>query len=348
MPRDGQSLPKRHPLFYRARHWMIKDKVKTGIPGIDSMLEGGLIPGRPYVVSGTSGSGKTAVAIKFLLEGAAAGEQVLYVAIDEPPNEVKANMESFGWDLSSVYVFDATPDILSYDKTPVRDVSTERKVTSFKNIATTIRRTSEKGPADITVNTVQEILKQEMKVRKYTRIVIDSVTSLRRFYIRTSEEYLALQSFFRLLSDLGITAILTVQLPEIPKPDAESHMSRGEVRLHKWLDGKGLQRGVTIEKFRGSSHDVSMRPLKLSDDGVSVRVVTPKKRGEKKEDAGEAEPKDAEPAVGEPSSEAPETAPAEAETAPQAEPAPPEEPQDATMPEPPPPDDNGNGGGGEA
>jgi len=318
---------------------MIKEKVKTGIPGIDNMLEGGLIPGRPYVVSGTSGTGKTAVAMRFLLEGASAGEQVLYVAMDEPPNEVKANMESFGWDISAVYVFDATPDILSYDKTPVRDVSTERKVCTFKAIAPSIRRTSEKGPADITINTVQEILKQEMKVRKYTRIVIDSVTSLRRFYIRTSEEYLALQSFFRLLSDLGITAVLTVQLPEVPKPDAESLMARGEIRLHKWFDGKGLVRGVTVEKIRGSSHDATKTTLKLTAEGVSVRLTTPKKRGEVKK----AEPVEQEPTPDAVQQTPPEEVKAPVEPAPVAPPA-----QDVSQPEPPPPDDNGTPGGGEA
>jgi KaiC/GvpD/RAD55 family RecA-like ATPase len=318
---------------------MIKEKVKTGIPGIDNMLEGGLIPGRPYVVSGTSGTGKTAVAMRFLLEGASAGEQVLYVAMDEPPNEVKANMESFGWDISAIYVFDATPDILSYDKTPVRDVSTERKVCTFRAVAPSIRRTSEKGPGDITINTVQEILKQEMKVRKYTRIVIDSVTSLRRFYIRTSEEYLALQSFFRLLSDMGITAVLTVQLPEVSKPDAESLMARGEIRLHKWFDGKGLARGVTIEKFRGSSHDATMRPLRLTAEGVSVRLAAPKKRGEAKK----TEPAEQAPVPDGSQEATPDDTKARAEPT-QASPP----PQETSFPEPPPPDDNGNQGGGQA
>lgn len=313
---------------------MIKEKVKTGIPGIDNMLEGGLIPGRPYVVSGTSGTGKTAVAMRFLLEGVMAGEQVLYVAIDEPPNEVRTNMESFGWDISAVHVFDATSDILSYDVTPVRDVSTERKVTTFKMLSTAIRRTSDKGPADISVNTIQEILKQEMKVRRYSRVVIDSVTSLRRFYIRTSEEYLALQSFFRLLSDLGITTILTVHLPEKAKSEAESHMARGEVRLHKWFDSKGLARGVNIEKFRGSYHDHSMRPLKLSEEGVSVKLAAPKKRGDlKKAEPDEAEARP-EAANGPPKEN---KGADEAPPAPQAAAAPTPEP-------PPPPPENGDGG----
>jgi KaiC/GvpD/RAD55 family RecA-like ATPase len=299
---------------------MIREKVKVGIPGIDNMLEGGLIPGRPYVVSGASGTGKTSVAMKFLLEGAAAGEHVLYVAIDEPPNEVRANMRSFGWDVAKVHVFDATSDILSYDKTPVRDVSTERKVVLFGSVPSNIRRTSEKGPADITINTIQEILKQEMKVRRYSRVVIDSVTSLRTFYIRTSEEYMALQSFFRLLSDLDITTLLTVQLPDTPRPDAESHMARGEIRLHKWLDGRGLVRGVTVEKFRGSYHDHSMRPLKFTDEGLSVKLAAPRRRGEQRKAETEEGP-------GADVEEAPSGAPS-------AEPP---------QPEPPPPDDGAGG-----
>lgn len=324
---DCQSTTLKDPALASEREWMIKEKVKTGIAGIDAMLEGGLIPGRPYVLSGTSGTGKTAVAMRFLLEGAAAGENVLYVAIDEPPNEVRANMRSFGWDISGVHVFDATSDILSYDKTPVRDVSTERKVTLFKNVPDAIRRTSEKGPADITVNTIQEILKQEMKVRKYSRVVVDSVTSLRRFYIRTSEEYLALQSFFRLLSDLGMTTVLTVQLPEVSTPDAESHMARGEIRLHKWFDGKGLARGVTVEKFRGSFHDHSVRPFKLSKDGVSVRAAAHKKRSEPRK-AGHGE--DGKPAHAVADSKAAKTATVSVEV----------------LPEPPPPDDFDQNGGG--
>lgn len=314
---------------------MIKEKAKTGIPGIDNMLEGGLIPGRPYVVSGTAGTGKTAVSIRFLLEGVMAGEQVLYVAIDEPPNEVRANMESFGWDVSEIHVFDATSDILSYDKTPVRDVSTERKVTTFKMLPVPIRRTSEKGPADISVNTIQEILKQEMKVRKYSRVVIDSVTALRRFYIRTSEEYLALQSFFRLMSDLGITTILTVQLPEQTRSEPESHMARGEIRLHKWFDAKGLVRGVNIEKYRGSSHDHSMRPVKLSGDGVAVRVAGGKKRADHKKpesDQGEAQT--------EPKRKGPEEDRPEKDQPP---PAPPPPQGNSQEPPPPPPDDMDGG-----
>lgn len=257
---------------------MIKDKIETGIPGLDEMLDGGLIPGRTYIVSGASGTGKTTLCMQFLLKGAMQGERVLYMALDEPPNEVKRNMANLGWDLATVQVFDATPDVMSYDKTPVRDVSTEREVRYFKEIPDRIRVTSDKSPADISINTVQEMLKQEMKVRRYTRVVVDSLTSLRYFYIKTSEENASMISFFRLLSDLGVTTLATVQTPDIAKPDVEAHMARGEIHLHKWLDARGLMRGVTIEKYRGSAHDPQLRSMKITSDGIEVKQNAPEKK----------------------------------------------------------------------
>lgn len=264
---------------------MIKEKVKTGVPGLDEMLEGGLIPGRTYVVSGASGTGKTTLAMQFLLEGTKKGERVMYVSLDEPPNEVKQNMRSFGWDIARVQVFDATPDILSYDKTPVRDVSTERKVEYFSDVSDLIRKTSDRAPVDMSISTLQEMLKQEMKVRKYARVVIDSFTSLRYFYIRTSEENSSLISFLRVLADLGVTCVVTVHLPEVAKVDVEAHMARGEIRLHKWFDGRGLMRGITVEKYRGSPHDHRLRPMKITDGGIVIKSMPSEKGSEQRDDS---------------------------------------------------------------
>lgn len=282
---------------------MIKEKVKTGVPGLDDMLEGGLIPARAYIVSGTTGSGKTTLAMQFLLEGVRQGERVVYVCLDEPPNEVKSDMRSYGWDIGRVQVFDATPDIMSYDKTPVRDVSTERRIIYFKDVPDSIRLTSERSPVDMTINTIQEILKQEMKERRYSRVVIDSLTSLRYFYIRTSEENSSMMSFLRLLSDLEVTSLLTLHLPEVSKPDVEVHVARGEIRLHKWIDGRGLVRGVTIEKYRGSSHDHRLRFMRITSEGVVVKplpqekTARPVEGGEGNEEDEPPVPQDDEPAT---------------------------------------------------
>ncbi len=305
---------------------MLKEKVKTGVPGLDEMLEGGLIAGRSYIVSGTSGTGKTILSMQFLLEGTQKGERVIYVALDEPPNEVRSNMEALGWDIGRIQVFDATPDVMNYDKTPVRDVSTERKVIYFKDIPGTIRLTSEKSPADMTINTLQELLKQEMRTRAYSRIVVDSLTSLKHFYIRTSEQNAVMMSFFRTLSDLGVTSLLTVQLPEVPKADVEAHVSRGEIRLHKWFDGRGLVRGVTIEKYRGSSHDPRLRLMKITDEGITIKQMadeTPEASKPQTDVKAEPSAPAPEPATSVPDPPPPPPLPAQPEAEPQARADPP-------------------------
>ena len=331
---------------------MIRERATFGIAGLDEMLDDGLLVGRPYVVSGTTGTGKTTVCMQFLLEGAKNGERVLYVAVDEPPNEVRANMEKYGWDLSGVSVLDGTPDILNYDKTPVRDVSSERRVTSLGTVGDSIRRTSEKGPSDVTINTIQELIKQEFKERKYSRLVIDSLTSLKFFYIRTSEEFAVLQSFFRTLSDLGVTSLLAVEVPEISRPGIESQLARGEIRLHRWFDGRGLMRGVTVEKYRGSSHESRMQHMKFTPGGVEVTgsgkprgkpKTEPKPKPEKVGEARDAKGAEKTPEVSVVSGKT-EPKPVGETVATPAKDEPRKEPQEEP-PLPPPPPDMDDGGG---
>src|SRR5881409_4325023 len=92
------------------------DRISTGVAGLDTMLGGGLIPRRPYVVSGPTGSGKTILAMHFLAEGLSRGESGLMVTLDEPPNEVKSNLNAFGWNLDRLKMLDATPDIKAHKR----------------------------------------------------------------------------------------------------------------------------------------------------------------------------------------------------------------------------------------
>jgi hypothetical protein len=85
------------------------ERVSTGVPGLDEMLGGGLIPGRPYVVSGTTGSGKTILAVQFLHQGVKQGERALLVAIDEPPAEIRENVRALGWDVGKIRILDVHP-----------------------------------------------------------------------------------------------------------------------------------------------------------------------------------------------------------------------------------------------
>src|SRR5580658_8285792 len=106
------------------------DRVATGIPGLDRMLGGGLRKGRPYLITGGSGSGKSLLGLTFLLEGLRLGEEVLLVAVDEPPNEIMENVLAFGWDLSAVRTLDANPGTRAIKR--MNDVQEIRALSDLK------------------------------------------------------------------------------------------------------------------------------------------------------------------------------------------------------------------------
>src|SRR2546428_12865451 len=87
------------------------DRISTGVAGLDTMLGGGLIPRRPYVVSGPTGSGKTILAMHFLAEGLGRGEAGPMVTLDEPPDEVNTNLNPLRLHLDRPKMLRATPDM---------------------------------------------------------------------------------------------------------------------------------------------------------------------------------------------------------------------------------------------
>jgi KaiC/GvpD/RAD55 family RecA-like ATPase len=246
-------------------------RVRTGIRGLDAMLSGGLYPGRPYIISGPLGSGKTTLCLQFLFEGVKNGESVLYVSIDTPPNEVKFNAGSFGWDLHRIDVLDATSDIRRLEPTPVLDITSKSKISRMSDIPDEIRKTPDFESVVITVHSLQQTLKQITDRTNYTRLVIDSITGLKYFCMEGLDEATAVQSFMRFLSERKITTLLTVELPEAPTNiPPEVFLARGEIRLHKWRVHGELKRGISIELFRGSRHEESISPMEIGKKGIVV------------------------------------------------------------------------------
>ncbi len=248
-------------------------RVSTGIPGLDRMLGGGLLEGRPYLLTGGSGSGKSLIGLRFLLEGLRLGEQVLMVAVDEPPAEILDNVRTFGWDLSAVRTLDANPGQQKIKR--MNDVQEIRALGDLKSMRD-IQADRGKSPDadDISIQSIHLKLRQQMLAGDFRRVLVDSMTGIRRFAMKQSGELQAerteIQSLLRFLSERNVTTIITAQPPALGVLTPEEVLGRGEVVLtRKWIGDRSV-RQIKILRMRGSAHDLERRPFTITNEGVVV------------------------------------------------------------------------------
>src|SRR6185312_4522646 len=90
-------------------------RISTGSAGLDDILGGGLDPNRLYLYEGRPGTGKTTIALQFLLEGVRRGERVLYVTLSETSRELKLVAKRHGWSVEGIDIFELAPAQTSLD-----------------------------------------------------------------------------------------------------------------------------------------------------------------------------------------------------------------------------------------
>src|SRR5256886_13839138 len=105
------------------------------------------------------------------LEG---GERCLFVALEEPSNDLKINMRGFRWNLDDLAVLDANSDIRRFEPTPILEISTEEEPAKMRAIGERIRKTPDFESKEVTVHSLQQLLKNLFLKRNYERVVIDS------------------------------------------------------------------------------------------------------------------------------------------------------------------------------
>ncbi|MEM2839046.1 MAG: ATPase domain-containing protein [Thermoplasmata archaeon] len=258
-------------------------RITTGTPGLDRLLGGGLLPGGVYSIIGPPGTGKSILGVQFLIEGIKRGENAFLVSVDEPPCEVRENMQKmFGDNFDKIFVLDGTLEMKHYEITPLRDVTIVRRAEQFRSVFPEIPNSIDVRNPDLTVSSLQEMIKVEAREKKISRLVIDSVTAIKLFMMPTSERNQFVQSFMRFLCDLGISTLITIHENDASDPEAskiEQMMSRGVIRLHRWYQPNGFKLGISVDKFRGSEHDETINRAKITPIGLQV-MERPRSGGE--------------------------------------------------------------------
>ncbi len=216
--------------------------------------------------------------MQFIMDGMKEGESCILVAIDEPPNEIKSNMAHFGWSLDRLRILDATPDIRSHSKSKsIIDVGTTLDVRSMDQV-TEMRKSQKLRVMEVSIHSVQKMLKQEFQEHfkatgnRYSRVVIDSMTSLKMFGMKGEDRAILIQSFMRFLSELEVTSLIISELPKPTVLKTEFLLARGEIRLHKWFESNAVRRAISIEKLRGSLFDDAIRPMIIGSEGIFVQA----------------------------------------------------------------------------
>lgn len=224
-------------------------RISTGVEGLDEMLQGGLIPGRTYLVKGGPGSGKTTLGVQFIMEGVKNGEKCLYMTLEESPKSLKENVAKFGFylDHPNVMLIDARPGVTDMDNLFLDDF--HAKLTqNFEGM----------------IKSVEELLQSW----EYSRVAIDPITMM-KITLKDELDYRRLfLRFLEVLDRYNVTALFTA---ELISTDIEEYMASGviELRTIETSTGRTL-RGIKITKFRGSGFDDEMRPYSITERGMEV------------------------------------------------------------------------------
>ncbi|MCK5238589.1 MAG: AAA family ATPase [Candidatus Thorarchaeota archaeon] len=233
------------------------DRVKTGIPGLDELIEGGFPRGDTILVAGKAGTGKTILANQFLYNGAILyDEPGVLVTLEESPVAIKRNMMRFGMDLD---------DLVKKGLLSIADLSPSKEIARVKM--------GEYPSFDLS-GLVAIIMNHVNKV-KAKRIVIDTLSILA--YKFRSRDILR-EEFFKLAANItreGATLLLTSEIPAqgsgLGVFDIEAFLASGVVVLYnEKISDTSRSRSVEILKLRGSKHSSRIHSMRITDEGIRV------------------------------------------------------------------------------
>ncbi len=229
-------------------------KCPTGIPGLDEVTNGGLPRGRPTLVCGGPGCGKTLLAITFLVRGALDyGEPGALITFEETEQELTNNVASLGFNLKKLV--------------------TQKKL-SIDHIQ--IDRSEIKESGDFNLEGLFVRLGHAIDSIDAKRVVLDTIESLFSGFSNELALRAELRRLFHWLKDKGVTAVITAErgLSTLTRHGLEEYVSDCVILLDHRVDSLIATRRLRVVKYRGSSHGPDEYPFLISDRGISVLPIS--------------------------------------------------------------------------
>ena len=238
------------------------DRVKTGIKGLDKLIEGGFPRGRSILVSGGCGTGKTIFALQFLYHGAKEyNEPGVYVTLDERPDLVREDMLKFGWDLNKL----ESQNLLAIVDGTIARIGLPAE---------------EEFALPVTGFDLDKLILEIMRIVRKTgakRLVIDSVPALGFNFDNANDVRKAILKLSYMLMRVGVTSILVSEVNEgenkFGKYGVEEYVVDGVIMLHYMGVGTQSNRTLHIRKMRSTKHSEELHPIEITSNGIAVHRI---------------------------------------------------------------------------
>ena len=247
-----------------------EDKIKSGVEGLDKMLNGGLPKNSITLLHGGPGSGKTTLGLQFLMEGAKKGEHGLYIAMEENAEEIVKNAEKIGMDVKK-YLEDR---IITVHVLRVSRGMKELTATGAGNWLISVKTFGSNAgfSGEMTGESFGSIIKTLVEKAKATRLCLDSLSMFSTQFSENFDLRYETIMLVRLLETTGCACILTSQAAPGGTMlfGPEEYLTHGVINLHYFQSGNSWLQAIQILKMRGTAHDRQMRPYKITDKGIVV------------------------------------------------------------------------------
>ncbi len=235
-------------------------RIATGIFGLDERMQGGFVDGSMVMVTGKTGTGKTAFASNFVYQGLYDNQPAVYITTEEREEDLRADIyDMFGW------------DITQFEDNGMLELISMKPLFPSKEIENLNRLVR-----SYLTNLMDEIDAAIQRVGAQ-RVVIDSISIIEMFI---NDEYLsrvALSSLLNNLRETGATTLLTGTIPETSEGLSGGGIIEFLVDAVLLLEfvpvSEGHNRTLTIRKMRRTEHDVAIMPFEITPDGLEITDV---------------------------------------------------------------------------